>query len=169
MTDVRLRPLHASDLGTITRWAADEVFCRAAGWRVGLSERALAAWFAPILAGGEPGFLRLGVEWAGALVGYVDLADLNAHSAEFGIILGERALWGQGLGVRAGRAMLTHGFGTLGLGVIRAEVHASNARSLRLMAKLGFQAAGAAGHLEMYQDAWTPVQRFTLRAEDWAG
>ena len=166
MKGLHLCPLCPDDLSAFARWAADAEFCRAIGWRLGLDERALRAWLAPILAGGEPGFLRLGVAWQGGLIGYVDLADLNGYSGEFGIALGERALWGRGLGVEAGRLLLAHGFGTLGLQLIRAEVHVSNARSLRLMEKLGFVDVGTAPQLEMYRDAWTEVRCFELRAAE---
>lgn len=163
---LRLRPLHPDDLTAVLRWAADAEFCRANGWRVGLSEGDLTRWLAPILAGQEPHFLRLGVELAGQLIGFVDLADLNPHSAEFGIALGERRLWGRGLGERAGQLMLAHGFGTLGLRLIRASVHVTNARSLGLMARLGFRDAGLSPEQEMYRGEWTRVQLFELRAED---
>ncbi|EYB67438.1 hypothetical protein DEIPH_ctg041orf0041 [Deinococcus phoenicis] len=127
------------------RWAADPEFCLATGWTVGLAPRKVREHWARIIAGAGPDFLRLGVELEGRLVGYVDLANLSRTSGEFGIAVGERALWGRGVGAAAGRLLLTHAFSTLGLETVTAEVHAPNRRSHALMRRLGFREVGEGG------------------------
>lgn len=161
---LRLRPLNLDDLPATLRWAADPEFCAATGWRSGLTSRQLHAWLAPIIERPEPDFLRLGAELDGRLIGYVDLAFITDTQAELGIAIGERALWGRGLGERAARLMLGHAFETLHLRRVTAEVHASNTRSLGLMHKLGFRETGLAPELEKYRGEWVPLVRFELDA-----
>lgn len=149
------------------RWAADAEFCRAAGWTVGLAGRVVRRHWQALIAGTSPDFLRLGVEHGGRLVGYVDLADLSATSGEFGIALGERVLWGQGLGTQAGRLLLAHAFGDLGLRTVTAEVHRPNLASRALMRRLGFREVGEGGPDE-YRGEQGPTVRYALEREDWA-
>lgn len=145
MAGVSLRSLRPGDEEAAVRWAADPEFCLATGWTVGLAPRKVREHWVRIIAGAGSDFLRLGVEVDGRLVGYVDLANLSRTSGEFGIAIGERARWGRGLGAEAGRRMLAHGFHTLGLDTITAEVHAPNLRSHTLMRRLGFRETGVGG------------------------
>jgi RimJ/RimL family protein N-acetyltransferase len=164
MDDLCLRSISLDDLPTIASWACDPEFCAANGWPTGLSEAAVRDWWTSIICQEEAGFLRCGVQHGAALIGFVDLARQTAIQAELGIAIGERALWGRGLGERAARLMLTHAFGTLHLRRVMAEVHATNARSLALMHKLGFRETGLAPELEKYRGAWVQLVRFELNA-----
>ena len=155
---VTLRPLRAGDEEVAVRWAADPVFCRAASWTPGLAPRVVRRHWQAIIAGGDPTFLRLGAELDGRLVGFVDLAGLDGTSAEFGIVVGERALWGQGAARRAGEALIAHAAG-LGLSRLTALVHAPNVRSHALMRRLGFVEAGHADP-EAYMGEVVPVIRY---------
>lgn len=161
-----LRPLRPGDEETAVRWAADPEFCRAADWAVGLAPSKVRSHWQRLIAGTGPDFLRLGVEHDGQLVGYVDLAELTRQSGEFGIAIGERALWGRGLGAAAGRLMLAHAFGTLGLDVVTALVHVPNTPSHALMRRLGFREAGRA-EPELYRGQMADVIRYELQASTW--
>ncbi|MEF2278583.1 GNAT family protein [Deinococcus sp. YIM 134068] len=163
---VTLRPLRPGDEGAAARWAADPEFCRAAGWTVGLAPRLVSRHWERLIAGTGPDFMRLGVEAGGRLVGYVDLANLTRTSGEFGIGIGERALWGQGVGRKAGRLLLAHAFGTLRLEVVTAEVHAPNLPSHVLMRRLGLRENGR-GEPDMYRGERVEVVRYVLTRHDW--
>ena len=164
--DLTLRPLHPGDEETAVRWGADREFCLANGWTPGLAPRVLRRHWQAIIADRSPDFLRLGIEQGGELVGYVDLGDITAGSAEFGIAIGEPHRWGQGTGTRAGQLLLAHAFGPLGLSVLRAEVHAPNVRSHALMKRLGFAVVGENG-TDLYRGAQVPLVRYEVRREDW--
>lgn len=164
---VTLRPLRPGDEEAAVRWGADDEFCRATGWTVGLAPRMLRRHWQGIIAGGAPNFRRLGVEHGGRLVGYVDLADLSATSGEFGIAVGERALWGRGVGTRAGQLLLAHAFGDLGLQTVTAEVHRPNLPSHALMRRLGFREVGEGGPDE-YRGEQVPTVWYALERADWA-
>nr|WP_216323514.1 GNAT family protein [Deinococcus aestuarii] len=163
---VTLRPLRPGDEEAAVRWAADPEFCRAAGWTPGLAPRLVRAHWRPIVAGLEPDFLRLGVEAGGRLVGYVDLAELTPTSGQFGIGIGERALWGRGVGRAAGEQMLALAFGPLGLATVTAQVYAPNLRSHALMRRLGLRETGR-GEPEAYRGELVEVVRYALTRGEW--
>ena len=166
-----LRSLRPGDEETAVRWGADREFCLANGWTPGLAPRVLRRHWQVIIADRSSDFLRLGIEQrgegqGGKLVGYVDLGDITAESAEFGIAIGEPRRWGQGTGTRAGQLLLARAFGPLGLSVLRAKVHAPNVRSHALMQRLGFIPVGESG-TDLYRGAQVPLVRYEARREDW--
>ncbi|MFD2609001.1 GNAT family N-acetyltransferase [Deinococcus taklimakanensis] len=164
---VCLRPLRPGDEHAAVRWAANPLFCRAADWAQGLSPRVVQRHWLGLIHAHQPDFLRLGVEWQGRMVGYVDLAHLSAHEGEFGIGIGESDLWGQGVGRQAGRLLLQFAFEELGLERVSASVHAPNTRSLALMRRLGFRELGP-GEPETYQGKLVPVIWFEIRRAEWS-
>jgi RimJ/RimL family protein N-acetyltransferase len=77
----------------------------------------------------------------GVLMGDADFrrVDAAAGTAEFAILIGERAAQGQGMGTRF--ATMAHAliFATLPLARVYVSIVAGNAASLRLFQKLGYQ------------------------------
>lgn len=84
------------------------------------------------------------VDGADRPVGHAALyrIDRDAGTAEFGILLGDAAVWGRGLGTATTRFMIDHGFQVLGLRRIYLEVLETNGRARRVYDKLGFQPEG---------------------------
>lgn len=150
------------------RWGADEEFCLAIDWPVGLPAPHIRQHWQGLLMLTPPELLRHGITVDGVLVGYTDLAGFTDSSAEFGIAIGDRALWGHGLGLRAGRLTLTHAFTELALQTVTAEAHAPNARSRALLLRLGFTETGPSG-LEEYRGELVSVVRFMLKCENFGG
>jgi RimJ/RimL family protein N-acetyltransferase len=98
----------------------------------------------------QEGFFRRhsfhwGVEDAasGELVGVCMLGSLNLRHrrAEVGFVM-RRDRWGQGLASASLGVLFAFCFGTLGLHRLEADVDPDNARSLRLLERLGFQREG---------------------------
>lgn len=75
-----------------------------------------------------------------ALVGSIGL-DIEGTEAELGYWFAA-AHWGKGLASEAGRALLAHGFGTLGLRRLHATADPANKRSQGVLRKLGFRPIG---------------------------
>ena len=78
---------------------------------------------------------------------YVGRCGLYHHRTEAGVIVPReltlgfylaRAVWGRGLATEAGRALIALAFGSLKAQRIHAGVHRENARSRRVVEKLGF-------------------------------
>ncbi|MDV6373863.1 GNAT family N-acetyltransferase [Deinococcus arenicola] len=165
--ELTLRPLLPGDEESAVRWGADEEFCLAIDWPTGLPAAHIRQHWQGLLTLTPPELLRHGIELDGVLVGYTDLAHFTEHSAEFGIAIGERELWGQRLGLRAGQLTLAHAFTELGLKTVTAEAHAPNLRSRALMLRLGFTEIGFGG-LEDYQGQEVQVVRFVLHRENFS-
>lgn len=77
---------------------------------------------------------------ASEVVGHVGLYDIDFRSrrAEFGIMLGARRSWGQGIGTRCTSFMLDYAFDRLNLDRVHLQVLADNVRARRLYERLGF-------------------------------
>ncbi len=78
-----------------------------------------------------------------AFLGWILLIprDAEGPEVEIGWRL-KRAAWGQGHATEAAHPVLRHGFATLGLGEIIADIDARNTASIRVAEKLGMRATG---------------------------
>jgi [ribosomal protein S5]-alanine N-acetyltransferase len=165
---IHLRALLISDLEAILEWALDQEFCLANGWDFPINPEKLRAHWTRIITEPRDDFQRFGIDDMGSLLGYTDLAmiDWDEQRASFGIALA-RAYWGKGIAATAGALMLERAFVTLNLSRIVAEVHASNERSLRLMARLGFVREGTLRQHETYRGRKQDVILFGLLRADY--
>ena len=84
---------------------------------------------------------RFAIVHQGALVGCVDVDEIEAGEGSLGYWLGEAA-WGRGLASEAARAVIDFAFGPLGLLRLTSGHAADNPASGRVLEKLGFRPAG---------------------------
>lgn len=136
---IQLRPLRLKDFSRVVEWSRDMEFCFANSWELSREEEELYQWWAACVNGRMDHFLRIGIEFEGRLIGYADLADIRYGTAEFGIAIGETALWGKGVGPAAAKKLFSYAKETLGITKIWAETHRTNGRSRKMLQKLGFQ------------------------------
>jgi RimJ/RimL family protein N-acetyltransferase len=134
-----LSPLAASDLPHLVALNGDPEVMRYLTGRA-MSPDEVAAEL-PGLLHGERG-LRLwsGYDAHGAFAGvwFLSADPDDPDAGELGWRL-PRAVWGQGLAAEGARALVEHGFTTLGLRRIWAETMAVNTASRRVMEKLGME------------------------------
>lgn len=80
----------------------------------------------------------------GQLIGHGGLyrRDEIAHTAEMGIVIGERAYWGRGYGREAVRLLISYGFNLLNLRRIYLTVNGRNERAIRAYRAVGFVEEG---------------------------
>jgi ribosomal-protein-alanine N-acetyltransferase len=71
-------------------------------------------------------------------IGSVDLSLIRGGSAELGFLL-RPDCWGAGLATEAVGAVITHGFGALGLTRLAAAVQTENRAAVRVLEKTGFR------------------------------
>ena len=86
---------------------------------------------------------------------------------EFGYWLGERH-WGKGFATEAGRAILGHAFGTVCLPELASGCFVGNARSARVLGKLGFRTTGTSTRSCMAQAKELPHLDMALARGVWA-
>lgn len=138
--DVALRPVEQADLGLLSRWDADPVIRALMGRRfVGLTP---AEWLENVRRSRSARVWM--IEWEGRPVGEVELAQVNRRSrtAEVRVCVGERELWGRGIGTAAMSALLEEAFGPMGLTSVYLRVFTTNRRAIALYERLGFRPEG---------------------------
>ncbi len=90
---------------------------------------------APAEAGGADAWSPIGS------IGFQDVS-WRTRSAELGIVLGDRSVWGKGYGTDAARTLLRWGFDELNFNRVWLRVYDDNVRAIRSYDKLGFQVEG---------------------------
>ena len=102
-----------------------------------------------------PAWFRRAIEFQGRFIGLTGLEepDLNRGVARFFFVIGDPALWGQGLGEEVLRQVIKVGFEDLGLRKIVSNCLEPNVASLAVHKKLGFEVEGC-----LRDDAWRQEQ-----------
>jgi RimJ/RimL family protein N-acetyltransferase len=143
---IRLRELERADLATLNRWRNDPELLDLLGNNFLFIAGAVdEKWYESYLASREHNVrLAIVLEKGGQYVGNVNLTGIHPvnRSAEFSILIGDKALWGKGVGQEATRLMLAHAFGDRNLHRVHLSVLATNARALRLYEGVGFRTEG---------------------------
>ncbi|WP_088285329.1 GNAT family N-acetyltransferase [Ideonella sp. A 288] len=120
------------------------------------------------MANGE--HLRLGIERVddGALIGTCTLFNLVApcRRAEVGYVLGSAA-WGQGCMHEALTALLDHGFTSMHLNRVEADVDPRNTASARTLERLGFLREGHLRERWIVGDEVSDSALYGLLHSDW--
>ncbi|MFD8979441.1 GNAT family N-acetyltransferase [Streptomyces sp. NPDC059564] len=75
----------------------------------------------------------------GLLIGHAEIKPTDVVAGHEIIYALAPTAWGSGLGTELARAILAHGFDTLGLTEVHATVAASNEASLTLLDRIGFE------------------------------
>ncbi|MFJ7973970.1 GNAT family N-acetyltransferase [Psychrobacillus sp. NPDC096389] len=135
---IKIRPLSMDDYKIVLNWSKDDIFCTANGWEKNRSEEELYSWWLHCINNILEDFIRMGIEMEGNLIGYADLANIKDNSAELGIAIGERTLWGKGIGASSILCMMDYASEKLGITVFHAETHEENMRSRKMLEKIGF-------------------------------
>jgi RimJ/RimL family protein N-acetyltransferase len=143
---VRLRAIEREDIPTFVRWLNDPQVRQYLLMFEPMSKAQEERWFEKrldikddFLFGVEA---RVEDQWVH--IGNVGLhrVDWKNRTAVFGIVLGEKAYWGQGYGTDATRTMLHFAFGELNLNRVELEVYDFNPRATRCYEKAGFRREG---------------------------
>jgi RimJ/RimL family protein N-acetyltransferase len=139
---LRLRPVRSEDLVAVAALGADERVMASLGGV--LAAEKSAAWLERLLRHWrEHGFGRFSVERDGVVVGFVGLSRTEFDAGFIpGIEVAWRLVfdhWGKGYATEAARAVIRDGFERLGLDEIVGVTTPDNARSRRVMDRLGMR------------------------------
>jgi len=140
---IRLRAVEREDVKKYFEWVNDPEVTFGLSLYLPMSMTDEEKWFerASAREPNEKPFaidVRAGDGWR--LIGNCTFFDIDTvvHSAEIGIMIGEKAVWNQGLGTETMFLLLRHGFETLNLNRIALKVYADNPRAIRTYEKAGF-------------------------------
>ena len=163
---VSLRPLELRDIDALVAWSRDVELCRAAEWTEGTPENVLRAHWTTLIASPSGDMVRHAITMRDQVIGYADLFGEDPERRELGIVIGERSLWGKGLGRLGAALMLDSGFDTLHLNTVVAQAWDANGRSIRLLQRLGMRETGrgAEGH---YRGTPSWYRQFEIDRAEW--
>lgn len=147
---IRLRGIERGDIPTFVRWLNDPEVRQYLLMYAPLSTAQEERWFEG-RANRDHDLLfaieaRVGDDWIHIGNCDLDKIDWKNRSAVFGIVLGEKAYWGQGYGTDAARTMLRFAFAELNLHRVELEVFDYNPRAQRCYEKAGYRLEGTRRH-----------------------
>lgn len=93
--------------------------------------------------------------------------DWRNRSAELGLVIGDKSVWGQGLGTEVTRLLLRHAFFTLNLHRVWLRVFGDHARARRVYEKVGFTLEGRQRDGDFRDGRYRDVLVYSLLAREW--
>jgi [ribosomal protein S5]-alanine N-acetyltransferase len=102
-------------------------------------------------------------------IGNISLQDIDYihRSAEFAILLGEKAYWNQGYAKEAAQLIIHHGFSELNLNRISSGTYHTNAGMLKLAESLGFFMEGRRRSAAYKHNDYVDIVEFGLLKQEW--
>lgn len=141
----RLRALTRDDLPKLVEWRNDpEVKALLGGWSFPVSLEDDQAWLERSRTDSTTHRLAIERLDTGEYIGNVGLyqIDWKNRKAEYAIMIGDKAAWGQGFGLDATQSLLNFAFNELNLHRVYLYVLAHHQRAIRLYEKAGFTVEG---------------------------
>lgn len=168
---ITLRPLELEDTETVYAWHRDWQLDVYSSWGTRRSRALFQKRMEERILEPIEDMVVFGVEWAGKLVGRVELAliDREQRRAAIGLLIGDRSVWGKGIGTAAIQMMLDYAFTVENLERVYAEVYDFNERSQRLMERAGMRREGVLRLHEVHNGARRDMHAYgVLRDEFYA-
>lgn len=102
-------------------------------------------------------------------IGHVGIyqIDYRARKAEFGIIIGDKALWGKGLGLIFSKFAIEYAFNNLNLMRIQLSVLVTNERAYKLYKSLKFKEEGRLRRAQYREGQYIDISIMGLLKEDY--
>lgn len=169
---IRLRAVEREDVKSFMEWLNDPEVTFGLGMYLPMSLADEEKWFEG-LANRKPSEKPLAIElrdgdgWR--LIGNSGLFDHDsvAHSAELGIMIGDKSVWNQGIGTETMELLLRHGFETLNLNRIFLRVYADNPRAKRSYEKAGFVLEGTQREAVFKRGMFGDVHMMSVLRREW--
>lgn len=170
---VRLRRIERADLVTLHRWMNDSEVVSWARFSADhmISQAQLERDLEKDFAGDDTEHLRYIVEEraSGSAIGWCTIRtwDRKHVSANVGIALGDKALWGKGYGTEAMRLLLTIVFDFQGWHRAELWTLAENERAIKSFEKCGFRIEGREHESTYYEGAYHDVVLMAVLKSEW--
>ncbi len=140
-----LRAFELADHQTTVKWHNDdEIWSTVVGPKYFVSSEVEKKWVEELISSNDSIKLAVCLLDSHELIGMVTLTSLNwiNRSADLGIIIGEKSLWGQGHATEAVFQMLKFGFQERGLHRVSCSILEKNSGSRKVALKCGFKEEG---------------------------
>ena len=169
---VYLRAHERADIPTFVRWFNDAEMASYLSFRAPMSLAMEEAWFTGMLERqGKDAYhftmCLIADDRPIGTIGLFNIDEVNGN-AGIGITVGEKDLWGQGLGTDAMNALLDFGFGQLRLERLWLEVYDFNLRGRRSYEKSGFVLEGVERHAIYKLGKYHDVHLMSILRDEWA-
>lgn len=170
--EIRLRPVEKDDLPRFVVWLNDPEVRRGLSFYLPMSTEDEQRWF-EALGERDPAERPFSID-ASQDGGWVHIGscglfsiDFRNRSAELGILIGEKRLWGRGLGSDVLRTLLRHAFDTLNMHRVFLRVFAHNARAIKAYEGVGFVAEGRLREDHFDQGSYEDTLLYSILREEW--
>lgn len=172
---VRLRAVEREDIPRFVRWLNDPEVIENLLTNSPLSHAMEEKWFdhqleIPPTQGQVLAIEALSNgEWVH--IGNCGLHNIEAvnRCAEFGIFIGDKSFWNQGLGTEATRLMVKHGFEDLNLNSIYLNVYVTNPRAIKAYEAAGFVKEGVLREAAFKNGHYIDVILMSILHSEWKG
>ena len=166
---VYLRPLEQEDAEAIVRWFNDQDVARTLRMWKPMTKGAEAHYLEEVARSEHDVVLGICLRDGDRFVGVTGLHgfELKNRSAMFGILVGEKDLWGKGYGTEATSLIVGVGFGTMNLNRIWLEVFSENERGIRAYEKVGFKREGTLRQTDYREGRWHDSLVMGMLRDEW--
>ncbi|KAF0241596.1 MAG: hypothetical protein FD180_4361 [Planctomycetota bacterium] len=164
-----LRPISMADAEIFVRWFNDPDVSQYLGRDVPLTLEEEKKWIEGRVGDAANQILVMVHRAERRPIGTVGLHGMSGQNrkAVFGIQIGEKEFWNQGLGREATELTLEIAFDRLNLNRVELEVYETNPRAIRVYERAGFRAEGVARQGRWIRGRYVDVRRMAILAEEW--
>jgi ribosomal-protein-alanine N-acetyltransferase len=167
---VALRPLVESDAGgPYPGWLNDAEVCRYNSHHVyPYTAEQARDWIRSIPSRDEL-VLAVTLREDGTHVGNISLQAIDrvSRSADLAILLGDRRVWGRGVGLESAQLVVAHGFGAMNLHRITCGTTDDNAAMRKIAERLGMRQEGVRREAAFNDGRYVDVIEYGLLADEY--
>lgn len=168
--DFLLRALEMKDVDHLYQFRNDwEVIRTVGGFSAGYSRVNLEDWIKRHSNRPDEVLWTIAEKDSDRCVGHVGLyqIDNRVRKGQFAILIGDRELWGKGLGTRVTKTVVTWAFEQLNLHKVTLGVLTTNARAIRIYETLGFRSEGILRHDQFRDGEFLDLMLMAVFEDEW--
>ncbi len=164
---VVLRAIEPEDLPQYVRWFADTDMLKYFGFYYPMNLAQETDWYEG--QNQDADRINFAVDHEDQHIGGCGFASLDRRNrnGEVGLFIGEKSLWGQGLGQDILTTLVEYGFDYLNLHRLFLRVFAENARAVRAYEKVGFLHEGRFRDAEWRHGRWHDMLFMSVLSHEW--
>lgn len=169
---IRLRAPERDDLPMFVSWLNDPEVRAGLATYLPISMAQEEQWFESVLKRpmeSQPLVIEVKELDTWVPIGNIGVFDINSvgHSAELGIVIGNKAYWNKGYCTEAITLMLKHCFETLNLNRVSLQVYENNLGAIRCYEKVGFVHEGRQREGVFRSGKYLDVLMMSVLKKDW--